>query len=74
VATAKPAKIKPARESVSAAPGAGTGLVSINVFDGTRQKVKADTQILFTIVDGAQKRLFRDYRSGPSITFPVACS
>jgi hypothetical protein len=71
VATAKTAKIKPTRESVSPAPGAGAGLLSINAFDGTRQQVKPDTQILLTIVDGAQNQLFRDYRNGPSITFQL---
>ncbi len=71
MATAKTAKINSARESISPAPDAGVGLLSINAFDGTRQQIKPDTQILFTIVDGAQNQLFRDYRKGPSITFQL---
>ena len=49
----------------------GTGLVTVNVYDGTRQLIPAGAQILFTIVDGAQKQLFRDFVAGPSQTFSL---
>ena len=43
--------------------------LTVNVFDGTRQRIKSGTQILFTIVDGAQNRLFSDSIAGPTVVF-----
>jgi hypothetical protein len=64
MATARPAP-------VSLAPAADPTIcpVTVNVFDGTRQLIKAGTQILFTIIDGSQNRLFRDFVSGPTVLF-----
>src|ERR1700736_4108878 len=60
---------KPALEAVSVSSPAdlGTGLVTLNIFDGTRQKIKHGTKILLTIHDGAQNQLFRSEVVGPSV-------
>ncbi|HXM43011.1 MAG TPA: hypothetical protein VN924_17285 [Bryobacteraceae bacterium] len=57
--------------SVLPAVDPGTGLVTVNVYDGTRQPIAAGTQILLSIVDGAQNLLFRDYVAGPGKTFAL---
>ena len=68
---------KPARRqasgpvSISPATDLGTGLVNVNVFDGTRQKIKQGTKILLTVLDGAQNQLFRDDVDGPTITLKL---
>ena len=49
----------------------GTGLVTVNVYDGTRQPIKQGTQILLTVTDGAQNQLYRDYVGGPSVTLKL---
>ena len=49
----------------------GTGLVAVNVYDGTRQPIKQGTQILLTVTDGAQNQLYRDYVGGPSVTLKL---
>ena len=53
--------------AVSPAVDPGTGFVTVNIFDGTRQLMKQGTQILLTIRDGAQNQLFRDDVTGPSV-------
>ncbi len=64
MATAKPATgpilLKPAVDP-------DTGLVTVNIFDGTRQLMPTSTQILLTVRDGAQNQLFRNFVNGPSI-------
>jgi hypothetical protein len=73
MATAKAAKAKvsskPVKQAISVAPAAdtGTGLVTIDLFDGARQEMKDGTQVLLTVRDGAQNELFRQDISGPSI-------
>lgn len=65
---AKAGAAKPnATVSVSPAVDPGIGLVTVNVYDGTRQTIQPGTQILLTVTDGAQNQLFRDYVTGPSI-------
>jgi hypothetical protein len=44
-----------------------TGVLTVNVFDGTRQLMKPGTSILLTVCDGANNELFRDFVKGPSI-------
>ena len=53
--------IKPALDPNSA-------LLAINVFDGTRQPIKNETQLLLTVTDGAQNQLYRDNFNGPSVS------
>ena len=67
MATAKPAK--PATKPISVKPAVDpdTGLVTVNVFDGTRQAMPVGTQILLTVRDGAQNQLLRNYVNGPSV-------
>lgn len=43
------------------------GVVTINIFDGTRQLIKPGTEILLTVHDGSQKLVYRDEVNGPSI-------
>ena len=57
--------------SVSPAADPTVGLVTVNLFDGTRQPVKAGTKILLTVRDGAQNQLFRDFVGGPSISLTL---
>jgi hypothetical protein len=49
----------------------GTGLVTVNVYDGTRQPLKQGAQILMTVTDGDLNQLFRDYVDGPGQTFAL---
>lgn len=49
---------------------ADTSSLRINVFDGTRQAIAGNVPILYTIRDGSNKTLFRDYRP-PGISFNV---
>ncbi|HEX4230725.1 MAG TPA: hypothetical protein VHZ07_18760 [Bryobacteraceae bacterium] len=77
MATAKAAKarasVKPAKEpiSVAAAVDTGTGLVTVEIFDGTRQEIKSGTQVLLTVRDGAQNELLRQDIGGPNITLQL---
>jgi hypothetical protein len=64
---------KPAMRAISIEPAAdpGKGLVTVNAYDGTRQKIKQGTQILLTVRDGAQNQLFRDYVEGPGVNLEL---
>jgi hypothetical protein len=64
MATAKPAT---APISLKPAVDPNTGLVTANVFNGTRQVMPQGTKILLTVHDGAQNQLFRDFVDGPSV-------
>ncbi len=44
-----------------------SGSLMVNVFDGTRQLVRAGTQVLLRVRDGNQKELVNQYYAGPSI-------
>src|SRR5215467_9429583 len=57
--------------SVKSAINPNTGFVTVNVFNGARQLMAPNTQVLFTVRDGAQNVLFRDYVSSPSINFEL---
>ena len=57
--------------SVSPAADLSAGIVTVNLFDGTRQPMKNGTKILLTVRDGAQNQLFRDFVSGPSIALTL---
>ncbi len=46
----------------------GTALVNLTIYDGTRQPVKPETQILVTVYDGAQNRLLSQDIMGPRVT------
>jgi hypothetical protein len=64
MATAKPA-IEPI--SVKPAVNPNTGFVTVNVFDGSRQAMPQDKQILLTVRDGAQNQLFRNFVNSSSV-------
>src|SRR5438309_7466699 len=36
--------------------------IEVAVFDGSRQALPPEIQVLFTVTDGNQKRIFRDFR------------
>lgn len=65
--------VKPATEPIAVKPAVdpGTGLVTVTVFDGTRQPMPQDAQILLTVNDGAQNQLFRDFVKNSSVTFEL---
>lgn len=67
-ARAKPG-LKATAEALSVAPAAdlSSGLVTVTLFDGTRQRIQPGTPILLTVHDGAQNQLFRDEVNGPGI-------
>lgn len=77
MATAKAAKakasLKPAQVPISVEPAVdpAKGLMSVNIFDGTRQQIKDGTQILLTVRDGAQNELFRQDIGGPNINLEL---
>ncbi len=71
MAVAKRAVAKPQTLSISRAVDPGIGIVTLNIFDGSRKPIAQGTQILLTITDGAQNQLFRDYISGPSVALKL---
>jgi hypothetical protein len=40
--------------------------ITINVFDGSRKPLPAGVEVLYTLTDGNQKQVFRDFVKGPS--------
>lgn len=42
--------------------------ISVNLFDGTRPPLAAGVEVLITILDGLQNRVFRDFHKGPALT------
>jgi hypothetical protein len=75
MASANPALVNAGQAAapISIAPASDptTCLVTVNVFDGTRQLIKQGTSILVTITDGAQNTLYRKYISGPTVVFSL---
>ena len=61
--------VKTAAEPISVKPAVNpnTGFITVNVFNGARQPIPQNTQILLTVRDGAQNTLFRDYVSNSSV-------
>jgi len=57
--------------STSTAVDPGTGLVTVNVYDGTRQPLKQGAQFLLTATDGDLTQHFARYVDGPSKTLPL---
>jgi hypothetical protein len=47
------------------APGAS---ITVNVFDGTRNPIAAATDVLYTIRNGNQQEVFRDFRTAPTLS------
>jgi hypothetical protein len=64
MAVAKPST---GRIAVKPAVDPTIGVVTVNLFDGTRQPMPKGTQILLTVRDGAQNQLLRDFVNGPSV-------
>jgi len=46
-----------------------TSQLTLNLFDGTRQPVAGNLQVLITIRNGFQEQLFRNFKTGSSIPF-----
>jgi len=44
-----------------------TGSLMVNVFDGTRQPIRAGTQILVRVIDGNQKQILNQFYTVPNI-------
>jgi hypothetical protein len=42
--------------------------ITINVFDGTRKPISAGTNVLYTIRNGNQQEVFRDFRTSASLS------
>jgi hypothetical protein len=45
--------------------------LTVNIFDGTRQAFQDTKSILYTIVDGYQKQLFRDEKDSATVAFSL---
>jgi hypothetical protein len=43
------------------------GNLMVNIFDGTRQPIRAGTQVLLTVIDGNQKRILNQFYTVPNI-------
>jgi len=56
---------------VPAAADPGKGLLTLNVFDGTRQPIAQGTKLLVTITDGLQNRLYSDYLTNATTVFSL---
>src|SRR6476660_1356228 len=41
--------------------------LAVTVFDGARQPMAANVEVLYTVRDGNQKNVFRDYRRTPLV-------
>lgn len=67
MAAPKRAKAKAEPVFISRTADPGVGLLNLTVFDGTRNPIKTETQILLTVRDGFQNQLYREYVKGPSI-------
>jgi hypothetical protein len=67
------ATAQPATEPITVKPAVdpNTGFVTVSIFNGTRQLMPQGTDILFTVRDGAQNQLFRNFVNSPSVTFEV---
>src|SRR2546421_9198146 len=48
-----------------------TATILINLYDGTRALIPADTRILLRIIDGEQRHVFNDFVKGPTIRVTV---
>ena len=65
------ARAVPETIAVKPAANPNTGFLSVTVYNGARQPMPPGTDILFTIRDGAQNQLFRDFVKRPSVTFEL---
>jgi hypothetical protein len=67
------ATAKPATEPIAVKPAANpaTGFLTVNIFDGTREPIPQPLEVLFTIRDGAQNQLFRDFVKSSSVKFEL---
>jgi hypothetical protein len=63
------AKVKAATAPIAVNPAVdpGKGIVTVMIFDGTRQPMPNNVQILLTVRDGAQNQLFRNFINCPSV-------
>jgi len=43
-----------------------TAKILINLYDGTRQLIAAEREVLLTITDGNKQVVFRDFVKGPA--------
>jgi hypothetical protein len=43
----------------------------LNVFDGTRQPISSEINLLIKLVDGTQKQIYWGHQHGPSVSFSV---
>lgn len=48
-----------------------TAKLLLNIFDGTRQPIDSDVNILITLRDGNQKQVYQGFQHGPSLEFIV---
>lgn len=67
------ATAQPATEPIAVKPAVNpnTGLVTVDVFNGARQPMPPGIEILFTVRDGAQNQLFRNFVKRPDVTFEL---
>jgi hypothetical protein len=56
---------------VKKSEGQATCTIIVNIYDGTRQLLAANQQVLLRIVDGEQRQVFADFVKGPTIRVKV---
>jgi hypothetical protein len=64
---------KPATAPIAVKPAVNpdAGVITVTVFDGTRQPMPQNEQFLLTVRDGAQNQLFRDFVRSSSVTLEL---
>jgi hypothetical protein len=56
------------RSSPKLAPKPGSCAITIQVFDGSREALAGAEQVLFTVTDGNQKQVYREFQQASSLT------
>jgi len=57
--------VKPSRKL---APKPDSCAITIGVFDGSRQPLAGTQQVLFTVTNGNQKQVYREFQQASSLT------
>jgi hypothetical protein len=52
-------------------PDSQTATILVNLYDGTRELISAQTKVLLRIIDGEQRHVFEDFVKGPTIRVTV---
>lgn len=45
-----------------------TSIVQVNVYDGTRELLSPDVNVLYRVIDGNQKQIYSQFQKTPTLT------